>query len=563
MSDSYRLINGETHNVLHVLHSWGGGIDFFAQDLKLGDTKRTHFFLKSHSYDNAAPFGKELCLYESLTAAPIARWLLWNPTNDTDLASEEVAGILQSIVEKWTIDAVIVSSLIGHSLDVLKTGLPTALAIHDVYPYWPLLHDANTGDYSEKYLACALENDKEKLIFQAHDAAYWIAIKDTLIKVIKEFAITCVSPSEFAKARVIRIAPELAHASWRLIPHGVNTDLQLDSEKPKTKHKKLHVLIPGHINGAKGEDLLRELLPSLPDDIECVLLGSAHLGEQFSRQNIDHIPHYRRQDIGVIVDQLQPDIALLASTVPETYGYVLSEMLQLGVPVICSDIGAYAERGKHLPGVYLVEPQVSAFRKVMLMLRDDREKLIALKKGLPYSFPSLHDMADSWAEVLPIKRQSPPEIENLKSEQIMDIQITHLAKILKQVHVATEINSQACAQQKNNMQKAFEKLDEQQHINSLRDNQQALQSQTLQVIQDKMQQLIETFSQREQESQQRIEKLNIDIEKKLQDFQHQAMIERSQFIEQQDALNGKVLALNEQLTKIQSTRVWRLMRFFK
>jgi O-antigen biosynthesis protein len=556
MNNSYRLINGEKNNVLHVLHSWGGGIDFFAQDLKSGDRARSHFFLKSHSYDNAAPFGKELCLYESLTEAPIARWTLWQPINDTDLASDEIAAILQSIIEKWSIDAVLVSSLIGHSLDVLKTGLPTALAIHDVYPYWPLLHDANTGDYSEKYLAHALENDKEKLIFQAHDAEYWIAIKNTLIHVIKEFAITCVSPSEFAKARVIRIAPELAHASWSLIPHGISHDLKPDVDMSGKKHKKLRILIPGHINGAKGEDLLRELLPSVPDEIEYVLLGSAHLGEQFSRENIDHIPRYRRQDIGIIVDQLQPDVALLASTVPETYGYVLSEMLQLGVPVICSNIGAYAERGRHLPGVCLVNPDVSAFHAAIVSLRDNREKVAELKKGLPHVFPSLYDMAEAWAEVLPIKRQPSPEIENLNSEQIMDIQLTHLAKILKQVHVATEINSQASTQQKTNMLKVLEKIDAQhESVSDVADKQTVLNHQ--------VQQLSETCAQREKDWLQHIENLNMTFEQKLQSIETNAATEKVRLIEHQETLNSKITALNEQLTKMQSTRAWRLMRFFK
>jgi O-antigen biosynthesis protein len=560
MNDSYRLINGEKHNVLHVLHSWGGGIDFFAQDLKSGDRKRNHFFLKSHSCDNAAPFGKELCLYESLTEAPIARWPLWQPINDTDLASDEVAAILQSIIEKWSIDAVLVSSLIGYSLDVLKTGLPTALAIHDVYPYWPLLHDANTGDYSEKYLAQALENDKEKLIFQAHDVSYWIAIKNTLIQVIKEFSITCVSPSEFAKARVIRVAPELMHASWRLIPHGVNTDLKADIDVPIAKNKKLRVLIPGHINGAKGEDLLRELLPMMPDDIECVLLGSAHLGEQFSRENIDHIPHYRRQDIGIIVGQLQPDVALLASTVPETYGYVLSEMLQVGVPVICSDIGAYAERGRNLPGVCLVDPRMSAFHAAIIVLRDNREKLMELKKGLPHAFPSLHDMAESWAAVLPIQHQVHPEIENLNSEQIMDIQLTHLAKILKQVHVATEINTQASTQQKTNMQKVLEKLDEQNKIIS---NIIAEQNTFEASSSHQIQQLVEIFAQREQAWQQQIEKITQDFEQKRQAFENDAEAACLRSTAQNDALNAKITALNEQLIKMQSMRGWRWIRFFK
>ena len=165
--------DNEKPSILHVLHSWGGGIDFFAKDLKKGDLDRNHFFLKSHSRDNAAPFGKELCLYHSLEEEPVAQWFLAEQIADTQIESNEVARILKSIIERWAIGAVLVSSLIGHSLDVLDTGLPTALAIHDVYPFWPLLHDSNLEDTSKEYLAEALESQRQDIIFQPHSAPYW------------------------------------------------------------------------------------------------------------------------------------------------------------------------------------------------------------------------------------------------------------------------------------------------------------------------------------------------------------------------------------------------------
>ncbi|MGH8105068.1 MAG: hypothetical protein ACREO2_02000, partial [Arenimonas sp.] len=442
--------------VLHVLHSWGGGVDYFAKDLQAGDKHRQHFFLKSHSRDSLPPFGKELSLYRDLDQEPVASWHLSAPVMDTDLHSPEVVVILNSIVEKWAIGAVIVSSLIGHSLDVLKTGLPTALAVHDVYPFWPLLHDTNSDDHSIDHLRQALLDSADSNIFAVHSAEYWIAIRDELISALQQQAIVCISPSQFAKERVCRIDSGLNDVRWQVVPHGMNLPAKVEHVSSQAQAGKLKVLVPGHINGGKGELLLRELIPVLPDGIELVLLGSAHLSENFTDQKVTTIADYPREQLGQFVARINPDIAMLASTVPETYGYVLSEMLQLGMPVICANIGAYAERGKQLPGVILVQPEMEAFLQALIGFRDKPELISKQKENLPVVFPDLQQMADAWASALPA---NPPrwcfeftDDSNIDAEVTMNLQLTHITEILKAVHNATEQNTQ-------NGQAALETID--------------------------------------------------------------------------------------------------------
>lgn len=443
---SMPLIDSGKPVVLHVLHSWGGGVDYFAKDLQAGDRHRKHYFLKSHSRDSLPPYGKELCLYEALDREPVASWHLSEPVMDTDLHSPEVAAILQSILEKWAVGAVIVSSLIGHSLDVLGTGLPTALAVHDVYPFWPLLHDANSDDHSIDHLKQSLHENGDGNIFAAHPAEYWIAIRDELISIIRQKEIVCISPSVFAKTRVCRIDSRLNDAKWHVVPHGIREQAKPEVASPQQVGK-LKVLVPGHINGGKGELLLGELIPVLPEGIELVLLGSAHLSEKFSGENIVTIADYPREQLAEYVARISPDIAMLASTVPETYGYVLSEMLQLGVPVICANIGAYAERGAQLPGMTLVSPERDSFLNALTGFRDNPERLSTQKENLPVVFPDLQHMADAWAAILPA---NPPrwcfeftDDPAIDAEVKMNLQLTHITEILKAVHDATEKNTQS------------------------------------------------------------------------------------------------------------------------
>lgn len=574
--------------VLHVLHSWGGGVDCFARDLQKGDALRKHFFLKSHSRDNLPPFGKELCLYQNLESDPVATWHLLSPTRDTDLHSAEVEAILQSIMEKWTVGAVIVSSLIGHSLDVLETGLPTAYAAHDVYPFWPLLHDANTDDHSVEHLTRSLRETAEINIFTEHSADYWVAIREKLVTIVLKNDIVCISPSKFAKDRVCRFDSRLDKARWLVIPHGIDLPAGHKSPNAQTIPGHLKVLVPGHINGAKGEKLLKELLPDLPDGIEVVLLGSAHLSEQFASEHVCTIDHYQRKDLADIVDKIQPDIALLGSTVPETYGYVFSEMLQLGVPVICSNIGAYAERAPDLPGVTLVRPSAESFRQALILFRDNPERLTAEKRNLPFVFSSLHEMSQAWADALPAS--SPKWLfeftddPNIDNEVKMNLQLTHLSGLLKAVHDATDKNTissnealASIVKQQSSMDSMLENLSIQsQQLNVMLAKQDELEAALLSknkeiaLLTSHADELKHAFQEqsalageREKAFQITLEKLQTEWTGKVMAIDTSANSDRNNLNLRITELAEAVSGLNDELSIMKSKRGWRFISFFK
>lgn len=574
--------------VLHVLHSWGGGIDFFAKDLQAGDKRRNHFFLKSHSRNNLPPFGKELCLYKNLDDQPLATWHLTAPIMDTDLYSSEALGILQSIIEKWTIGAIVVSSLIGHSLDVLKTGLPTALAIHDVYPFWPLLHDANSDDYSIEYLRRALVESETMNVFARHEADYWLAIRDELISTVLVNKITCISPSVFAKERVCRIDNRLKDANWLVVPHGIGLVARASEVHDVENSGNLKVLVPGHINGGKGELLLKELIPNLPDGIELVLLGSAHLSSHFIFENVMTIDHYRREELGDLVGTIRPDIAMLPSLVPETYGYVLSEMLQLGVPVICSNVGAYAERAQHLPGVTVVEPMAQSFLEALIDFRDNPELLSKQRESLPFVFPGLQEMANAWASALPA---NPPqwvfdftEDPNIEAEVKMNLQLTHHAQLLKAVYATTEKNTQsrsealdAINKQQSNIESLLESVNKQglQLTALLAEQNQltlALSSKNKEIawltshadeMKNAFQEQALIVTAQAKSFRREIEQLQMESESRISVISELANEERINFNTQLSELQARLSAMNGELTDMQSKRVWRIIRFFR
>jgi glycosyltransferase involved in cell wall biosynthesis len=461
-------VNGVEHYgdgkpvILHVLHSWGGGIEVFANDLQAGDINCHHLFLKSHSLNNASPFGKRLALYQRLDQPPLQQWDLKNPVSDTEVHSPEIASIINTLIPAWGIGAILVSSLIGQSLDIFNTGLPTCIVAHDIYPFWPVLHDVGQESYDKASLQKSLENTANDLIFNNRDAAHWWHLKDAVVKLMISRQVSCVAPSEFAKQRLLKIQPELAQLNWHCIAHGSAPIIRLpENFSERLTAKKLKVLIPGRINGGKGEHVLRELIALLPEDVELILLGSAHLSEEFSGMNIRVFPDYKREDLHIMLNILKPHLALLPSVVPETYGYVLSEMLQSGIPVLCSNIGAYAERARSCDGIETVAANAKNFLERILYYRDNREALIKMASHLPVELSTLQHMAEAWCGV--IKPHSPswqwPLNENRSTcmEVLVNLQLNEMIEAHKQL-----LN--AYTEQKNQHEAAIQKM--QQDLNS-------------------------------------------------------------------------------------------------
>ena len=448
--------------VLHVLHSWGGGVDHFARDLSAGDNDRHHLFLKAHSLDNHTPFGKQLALYRPTVKAPLQSWYLASPIDDTNIQSEEVQQILKDIIDRWGIGAVIVSSLIGHSLDVLKTGLPTVFSCHDVYPFWPLLQErreADKADFSIQCLQSLLNEDSDKTAFKKHSADYWVAIKDHLVEIIISHKIRCVAPSQYAKKQLCAIDSRLNNIDWQVIPHGSITLARIprvDHSATSEKNKILRVLVPGHLNDDKGETLLLGLLSALPPGIELVLLGCAdYLEHKFQHPAVTCYPAYKREDLSSWVEKIKPDIALLPSLVPETFGYILSEMLSLGLPVLCANIGAYAERAQSLSSVVTVEANAHAFIEKLLYFRDSRAALDSLVASAPRSLAGIKDMAQAWAEISRARAPNwlignPSSLqaqENSVTAQIIELQKLLAEHLQRSLLNESELNAKLLQQQ--------------------------------------------------------------------------------------------------------------------
>jgi len=388
--------------ILHVLHGWGGGAERWVRDFAAADDSAHHLVLIARGRFAHRRHGEWLELHDgSMSGPPLARWPLPRPIADTALADATYRELLGDVVRTYCVDAVVVSSLIGHSLDALRTRLPTACILHDHYPLWPALH-CDFGDaalmFDDAQRARDLADAGSDDVFANHDPAHWKRLRDAFVRAALDAQATLVAPSRSALANELRLAPELAALRNAVIPHGLAAWLH-DAphvEAPPARDK-LRLVMIGRVRAGKGARLLAEALPRLREFAELFLLGAgADAHELFGQRGVHVLLDYRRDDLPGLLARLRPDAALLLPTVAETFSYTLSELRSLGLPVIATRVGALAERVEDGVDGFLIAPEADALVARAAELAGERDAVARVRERLSTRFePTTAAMAEA------------------------------------------------------------------------------------------------------------------------------------------------------------------------
>lgn len=378
--------------VLHICHGWGGGSARFIHDLARADGERIHLLLTSHGDTGRRRFGEWLELRSA--ASPelqLARFPLPAVISDTGNGNAGYLRILDEVRSCWQVDAVMVSSLIGHDLAALSTGLPTLVVGHDYYPLWPELH-CDFGEPGRRFDRDDLERSlarRAPTLFGNRDADHWWQLREDFIAALLAQRPRMVTPTAQVRDNWLRMAPALSALDWNVVGHGLAPwPAAVATPSPRPAGRPLRVFVPGRIDGGKGLSLLDPLSRALPAGCELVLVGAGTAAAQLHGRNRVHIlGDYARESLPALVAGLAPDLALLPATVAETFGYVLSELQSLRIPVLATAIGAYAERIADGRDGLLVEPDAGAIAARLAALAADRAPLDAVRAHLASHAP--------------------------------------------------------------------------------------------------------------------------------------------------------------------------------
>jgi glycosyltransferase involved in cell wall biosynthesis len=412
---------------LHIAHSWGGGLEKWVTEYARADGYRKNLILKSNGM--IGEYGQKLELYENPDDEKPARmWMLPYPIRATAITNLDYKRVLDTIIKDYGVSAILASSFIGHSLDILRTGLPTIHVMHDYYPFCPALNVYFDGLCSscgpDKLARCFAQNNlnahfKNVTPEECSDIRKWY------LDLVLSEKILLAAPSESVAKNLKNLAPRLDKRRFRIIPHG--SDFSVPERIVPREGGKLRIVILGRMAPQKGLGILEKMVDGLAEMADLYLVGCGAGGKPFEgRQGVTVIPEYEHDALPEIMRGISPHLALLMSTVPETFSYTLSELFALGVPVLASRAGSFADRIRNEATGFLCAPNPPSFTGKIKFLSAHPEKLAEIRKNLrSIRSQSVRGMVALYHVLLPLpffieKRYALPVRLPLKGEKIKD-----------------------------------------------------------------------------------------------------------------------------------------------
>jgi GT2 family glycosyltransferase/glycosyltransferase involved in cell wall biosynthesis len=395
---------------LHVIHDLGGGTAKWLVDFSTADSERTNLVLKALTHEQA--MGTGMALYANVAdEMPLRVWKFKSAIAATVTAHPEYRRVLDEIVRDYHVDVVLVSSLIGHSLEVLETGLPTVVVTHDYYPYCPAINIYFDGVCRQcdgtRIGECYRENLKFNP-FVTFAPAERVQVRERFMDLVRRPSVIMATPSQSVADNLIRLNDLFREVSFRVIPHGYGHALSKVATAEHSPDERLRILVMGQLSQLKGAELLRGSLTALNKFADIWLLGAREVGESFQFKPGVHVEsEYEMADLPKHVANVNPHVALLMSIAPETFNYTLSELMMLGVPVAATRVGSFPERIRHLENGYLFEPDVPSLVGALGAINADRATLARIKQSLAGWKPrTAEEMVSDYHRITPVETPS-------------------------------------------------------------------------------------------------------------------------------------------------------------
>jgi len=374
---------------LHVTHSWGGGVALWIKSFIEADHHALHFQLRSEEPRSSQGYGQKLSLYAgNELRCPVASWWLQPVISSIVDKHENYQAILAEICRRYGIGRVLVSSLIGHSLDVLRSSLPTLQILHDHFPIWPLL-GVHPGPYLQENnavnLSQALLQHAQGFEFPDKDVSSWENTRAAYLQAMNDFGIKIVAPGKSVLDLQIRLEPAFESIASQVIPHGFPALPGRQAIVPRSRSDgRLRMVVLGRMQAGKGQRLLSLALHKLAQHVQVYLLGTGKSGETFfGCPGVNVILNYKRAELASLLANIGPDFAALLSVVPETFSYTLSELQALGIPAIATRTGSFPDRISNGRTGWLIDADADALVSLVAALCRQPEQIAAVRLNLP------------------------------------------------------------------------------------------------------------------------------------------------------------------------------------
>lgn len=431
----YPLFNDKP-NLLHVVMDWGGGVRQWLQDYIAADGLHNHFVLISKGEFYRQSYGEQFTLYYGGCEGLLLAEYELSPSIDTVMVHHQpYQDMLRQIMAHYAMSGVMVSSLIGHSMDCLSTGLPTVRVLHDYFPHWPGLMARLDANVIHKEDIQKAISDKDGTPFSDVDGRQVNVWQRALNKKLSDKQVQIVAPDPSVIVNIQKLPHSDCYQKAVVISHGVTPLKPIQYQANK---KPFTVLVLGRLIAGKGKHLLQQLVAhERLSDVHWLLLGSGDDGDDFKNfKQLKIIKHYQRHQLTELLNEELPQMALMPAVVSETFSYVLSELQMLAIPVLATRVGALKNRIQDNETGFLVDAECEEIAEKISVLKQQADsRQIVHNKLLDITFKSLSQMATDYQKLwINLKLIKPVrEYQGLMSADIKAKRLQRLAHQSRQL----------------------------------------------------------------------------------------------------------------------------------
>ena len=355
------------------------------------------------------------------------------------LRSESWLRAYGEVLDVFGIELVHVHHLLRHTGDIVFAaqlrGIPVVMTVHDYYllsPNLSLMHEYSADPVSPE------EIDRFHQDFTGQpefSLAKWQEAAERIVGATE----LLVFPSKAAKEIFVRRFSRIASGRAPVIPHA-NALTAGPRRRERDRHR-FRILFLGNTHDAqKGAAIVREAVPVLlRAGVEVHFLGTPRDPWRSMRRRgqVRFHGRYRREQVLDLIADIDPDLVVFPAPWPETYSYTLTEALAAGIPPVCFDVGATAERIREYGGggVIVSPTNAGALTAAILELAGDGERMAALKAEVAaLELTSLEDNLDVYRNIYSDllgaapRRQGQSEIGVRRSAHLMVATSAELAR---------------------------------------------------------------------------------------------------------------------------------------
>ena len=314
----YKLLKSKDCYELYIMHTSGGGTETYLRNI-LRD-KEHYIVLRNYKIFDA----------QEIYKLEIAGWESFVFISKSDIKK------LNCIVSLVSVENLCGYKNLSFLLDTFKEfKVKTVFKIHDYFSLCPSVTLTKGNHYCGE--SCCGECDFV-VTGKQYTVKEWRENWKPFFESVDEFIFFSESSMRIFTS-VYPVEPEKIIVK----PHDMS---YFATRRITALPEKMNIGVFGNVvTDAKGRSVLKDFVEFLRDkDFKICINGNADEADYSDNKNCTCFGSYKAEEVFERIISQQIGVVFFASIWPETFSYIVSELIMTGIPIVCFDVGAQAEK---------------------------------------------------------------------------------------------------------------------------------------------------------------------------------------------------------------------------